>query len=302
MNRFRKLGRFIYRMDNFNRVIVFVSMCLFLFLPSTLLYYTKSDNYSFFSVMACVMMIGISIGNGLFVLLRPLKTTWFYFFALVLMFLFLFQNCDFTIIPYSINVIAIFIISLCYCILGFAINLVYLLYYVRRKTKSEMNENTNNDTIFDFLGGNKKNKAVSDKLDELTDYGTFADKAKKKISGGKFSRFMRIFSFAVSCICCIYYFAAQVGSVSITKNIFAINLLLILLLLTLALVASLLYPVEFKYIYYFNALFLLITSIISAGENSAKPFFLILSVIMNGLSFLLTLIVEGRIWTGSDSD
>lgn len=302
MNHIRKIGKFIYRMDNFNRIIVFVSMALFLFLPSVLLYYTKSDNYSFFSVMACVMMIGIIIGNGLLVLFRPLKTTWFYFFALILMFLFLFQNCDFTILPYRINMTAIFILCLIYCILGFVINLVYLLYYIRRRTKSEMNEKTNNDTIFDFLGGNKKNEAVSQKLEQLTEYGTFADKAKKKISGGKFSRTMRIISFVVTLICCIYYFAGQVGSTAIARNIFAINLLMILLLLTLALVASLLYPVEFKYIYYFNALFLLVTAIISAGQTDAKPIFLILSVILDGLSFLLTLIVEGRTWTGADPD
>jgi hypothetical protein len=75
-----------------------------------------------------------------------------------------------------------------------------------------------------------------------------------------------------------------------------------LLTLPIVIVASLLYPLDFKYLFYFNAFLILVLSIISCSVYHLHPAMLIVAIIIVGLSFLVTLIVEGRTWTGANPD
>ena len=59
----KRISSFVFRIDTFNRIIVFVSMALFLVFPSWVLYQTKSDNYTFGNVMASILLLGIIIGD-----------------------------------------------------------------------------------------------------------------------------------------------------------------------------------------------------------------------------------------------
>ena len=172
---------------------------------------------------------------------------------------------------------------------------------MRRKTKSEWNEKTNNDTIYDFLGGVKKNEKISDRLSEAirkSEVGFEIDRIKNV----KLSRMTRIASFIITYIICIVYFFKLNGFSSLYYNQMAVVLFISILVLPLCLFMSVLYPYDYKYMYYFNALFFLLCAIIDSRFYHMKAFFLILSIILTGLSLLVTLIVEGRTWTGAKPD
>lgn len=301
MRKLKNIARFIYRVDNFNRIIVFVSMCFFIVLPSMYLYYLNDENYTINVTMPSLLLLGLVLGNGLLVLYRPLRTTWLYFLINIIAFPFIHLAFDYDAVEVNLQHTAIFWVSYVYCILGFFINLYYLTKIFKRKSKSEMDERTNNDNAYDFLGGKKSNEAVSERLKEL-EGNSFISSATNKIKQAKFSRVFRIVSFFVVFVFMFLYFITTLTRNYITQNQLAVILIIGLLVLPISLVASLLYPVDFKYIYYFNGFLVLLLAIIACTRYEIRPVLLILSIIFLGLSFLVTLIVEGRTWTGGKPD
>lgn len=301
MTKLRKLFRFIARIDNFNRIIVFVSMTLFIVLPSMYLYKTTNDNYSFDVVMPSTFLLGLIIGNGLLVLYKPLRSTWLYFLICIIAFPFIYFAYDFQSVSIPIHHLAIFWICYIYCILGFLINLIYLLTLFRKKSKSEMDEKTNNDNSYDFLGGEKKNKVVAEHLKELRG-DDFIDRASDRIKRAKLSRLSRVVSFVFMYVTIFVYFCLSTQIAPVNENLLSTILLIGLLTLPIVIVASLLYPLDFKYLFYFNAFLILVLSIISCSVYHLHPAMLIVAIIIVGLSFLVTLIVEGRTWTGANPD
>lgn len=301
MTKLRRLFRFIARIDNFNRIIVFVSMTLFIVLPSMYLYKTTNENYSFDVVMPSTFLLGLIIGNGLLVLYKPLRSTWLYFLICIIAFPFIYFVYDFQAVSVHIHYLAIFWICYIYCILGFLVNLIYLISILRKKSKSEMNEQTNNDNIYDFLGGEKKNKVVDEHLKEL--HGDdFIYRTSNRLNKAKLSRLSRVVSFFISYIIITVYFIVSIQSTSVRDNVLATILLIGLLTLPIIIVSSLLYPLDFKYLFYFNAFLIMVLSIISCSTYKMNPFMLIVAIILVGISFLITLIVEGRTWTGANPD
>ena len=301
MTKLRRLFRFIARIDNFNRIIVFVSMTLFIVLPSMYLYKTTNENYSFDVVMPSTFLLGLIIGNGLLVLYKPLRSTWLYFLICIIAFPFIYFVYDFQAVNVHIHYLAIFWICYIYCILGFLVNLIYLISILRKKSKSEMNEQTNNDNIYDFLGGEKKNKVVDEHLKEL--HGDdFIYRTSNRLNKAKLSRLSRVVSFFISYIIIAIYFIVAIQSTSVRDNVLATILLIGLLTLPIIIVSSLLYPLDFKYLFYFNVFLIMVLSIISCSTYKMNPFMLIVAIILVGISFLITLIVEGRTWTGANPD
>lgn|GEM_PF-794817 len=301
MTKLRRLFRFIARIDNFNRIIVFVSMTLFIVLPSMYLYKTTNENYSFDVVMPSTFLLGLIIGNGLLVLYKPLRSTWLYFLICIIAFPFIYFVYDFQAVIVHIHYLAIFWICYIYCILGFLVNLIYLISILRKKSKSEMNEQTNNDNIYDFLGGEKKNKVVDEHLKEL--HGDdFIYRTSNRLNKAKLSRLSRVVSFFISYIIIAIYFIVSIQSTSVRDNVLATILLIGLLTLPIIIVSSLLYPLDFKYLFYFNVFLIMVLSIISCSTYKMNPFMLIVAIILVGISFLITLIVEGRTWTGANPD
>ena len=301
MTKLRRLFRFIARIDNFNRIIVFVSMTLFIVLPSMYLYKTTNENYSFDVVMPSTFLLGLIIGNGLLVLYKPLRSTWLYFLICIIAFPFIYFVYDFQAVSVYIHYLAIFWICYIYCILGFLVNLIYLISILRKKSKSEMNEQTNNDNIYDFLGGEKKNKVVDEHLKEL--HGDdFIYRTSNRLNKAKLSRLSRVVSFFISYIIIAVYFIVSIQNTSVKDNVLATILLIGLLTLPIIIVSSLLYPLDFKYLFYFNVFLIMVLSIISCSTYKMNPFMLIVAIILVGISFLITLIVEGRTWTGANPD
>lgn len=240
--------RLLSRMDILDRIIVFVSMCLFVALPSMVLYFTDDDNYTFYAVMPSLLFIGSVLGNGVLTLYRPLKTAWFYFLIHFIFLPWIFLNYDFSVLPWSINSFAVLLISMIYCGIGFLINLLYFFTILRRKG-NPLDEKTNNDSIYDFLGGQKKNVAISDRLDHIMDEQNIPSDRLKHI---KLSRTTRLLSFAILFAIIIVYMISTLIKFGFRKNEFFIILLLLLISSSVSLVYSMIYPVDFKYIYYFN--------------------------------------------------
>ncbi len=301
MSRFTRFLKAISRMDNFNRIIVFVSMVMFMVLPCMVLFYTSDDNYSFKSVMPSILMLGILLGDGILVLIRPLKTSWAYFFCNLIATPLIYSCYDVSPIPGKINSFAIMVISMVYCGVGLFINLFYLFRLMKRKNGSMSDEKTNNDSIFDFLGGQKKNKTIADKLDKAVKENNPSE-TLDRIKHIKLSRASRIITYGISLVISLIYLISALTKKGSDGNIFAIIMFLVMVLSSILLIASLIFPTDFKYLYYSNTIFLYICAIISSKQYEMKSIFLILTIILVGLSFLITLIVEGRTWTGADTD
>ena len=265
------------------------------------LYKTTNENYSFDVVMPSTFLLGLIIGNGLLVLYKPLRSTWLYFLICIIAFPFIYFVYDFQAVSVHIHYLAIFWICYIYCILGFLVNLIYLISILRKKSKSEMNEQTNNDNIYDFLGGEKKNKVVDEHLKEL--HGDdLIYRTSNRLNKAKLSRLSRVVSFFISYIIIAVYFIVAIQSTSVRDNVLATILLIGLLTLPIIIVSSLLYPLDFKYLFYFNVFLIMVLSIISCSTYKMNPFMLIVAIILVGISFLITLIVEGRTWTGANPD
>lgn len=297
----KKFVSTILRIDNLSRIMVFLSMVLFLVVPSLVLFYLDEGNQTADVVIRCIVVIGIILGPGLIALVRPIRTTLLYFIELLFCLIVEFYMFNPTDIISGVNFAALFWLEVIYCLVAILLNAIMLRAYMRKKKKQiqATKEDTNEDTVFDFLNAASSNREIEEDLENIME-----DKEKRRMQTAKqmkFSRALRIFSFAVCFITMLVYFIDVIQKSNRISTIYRL-LLLGILLIPLVFVCSLKYPRDFKYLYFYDTAFFLTLSLISSSEMQLKPIFLIISLIVLFLCLILTLIVEGRTWMGSSSD
>ena len=160
----RKLLAYLLRIDNLDRIMVFVSIALFLVTPSYVLYWTTESNQVTDTVIRCITLIGVIAGSGVITLVRPIRTTPFYFLELLIVYSI--QFSEFNPLGFYLNFVAIFWLEIIYCIIGFLVSLFSYKHYAKRKKKqtSAMNEDTNEDTVYDFLNASDANKHIEEDI------------------------------------------------------------------------------------------------------------------------------------------
>lgn len=297
----KKVLSFILRIDNLDRIMVFVSMGLFLVVPSFVLYYTDETNQVTDVVIRCITLIGAIVGTGTITLMRPIRTTFFYFLELLIIYTLQFSN--FSPSEFNLNFKTIFWLEIVYCLIGFAISLLAYLHYSKKKKKqtSASREDTNEDTLYDFLNATSANKHIEDDIENIME-----EKEKEKMKQRKqmkFSRLARIFSFGfVFITMMIYFITSEQKEGAIATDAFSELVLVGLILIALTFLSSLKFPRDYKYLYFYTTGFFLTLCLIISKQFKMNPVFLIISIVILMLSFLITLIVEGRTWMGGISD
>ncbi len=297
----KKLVSFLLRIDNMSRIMVFVSMALFLVVPSLILFYLDEGNQTTDIVIRCIVLIGIILGPGLIALVRPIRTTLLYFIELLFTLIVEFFEFNPTDILDGVNFAALFWLEVIFSVIAICVNAVMLKKYMGRKKKviQATKEDTNEDTVFDFLNATSSNDKIEEDLENIME-----EKEKLKMRAAKkmkFSRALRIFSFAFSYITLLVYFIDVIQKTDPFGTMYHL-LLLSIILIPLVFLCSLKYPRDFKYLYFYDTAFFLTLSLICSSELHLKPIFLIISLVVLILSLILTLIVEGRTWMGSSSD
>lgn len=289
----------ILRMDNFNRITVFISLVIFLITPSIILYSLNESNYSLELSVACLSVLGVDIGIGLFTLYKPIRTTWFYFLSCLFCLL---GNSKSFLYPSNIpyleehNLAGLYYTEIALASICLLINLIFFSrsFYRYQKSKSITSEKTNADSPYDFLNGGEINKDIELKIRNLDKNNEMVG----KIKGVKFSRTSRITSFIVLTLVLIYLFL-RINDIK-TASVYP-TFISLLALAPISFIASLFLPGDFKYIYYYVVIFYIVMLLLgSPGAVSLR--LLILVLIVHGLSLLITLITEGRTWTGNSID
>ncbi len=294
--------RFLLRIDNINRILVLVSRAFFLSLPSYILFYLQ-DGYEWKTiVIPCLRRLGATIGVGILCVYRPRRMTFAYFFerALILLSMFLSQA------PFgrqlSLSVHPIVILFLVYCLLARLVNLLFLAYYFRKRSffgKNSRKEGTNGDGPFDFLNAVPTNKNIENDLNSIPEgkRGIIL-KERKQI---KLSKVRRTIAFFLAIVRFILSFIQSGNPHSLPSQVSLVGILS----LPLFYGGSLLFPRHFKYGFYFNGRRFLLCDYLSFdfhGKIGSFHFFFLAARILFGITFLVSLIVEGRIWTGSKED
>lgn len=297
----KKLLAYLLRIDNLDRIMVFVSVALFLVTPSYVLYWTTESNQVTDIVIRCITAIGVIAGSGVITLARPIRTTPFYFLELLIVYSIQFSG--FNPPGFDLDFISIFWLEIIYCIIGLLVSFFAYLRYTKRKKKKTgaMNEDTNEDTIYDFLNASDANKHIEDDIENIM--GQEERERMRRNKQMKFSRLARIFSFVVSFITLLVYFisSSQKGALG-AKGVYPQLVFLSMILISVIFIASLRYPRDFKYLYFYNDGFFLLLLLIISREFMMKSAFLIVAFVVLMMSFLITLIVEGRTWMGGLSD
>jgi hypothetical protein len=302
-NKLKAFFRFLFRVDVLNRIIVFISIGFFVVIPSITLYYLNESNFSLTDVVPCLMILGIVVGTGLFCLYKPVRTTWFYFLEVLFVLAVYsdyFLNVTVNDLVDTYNLAGIFGVEVSYCVVGLLINIVFFIKSISRYRKSKLayDEHTNADSPYDFLNGAETNKEIERTVDRIIP----DDRTRQRISAirsVKLSRTLRVASLFVYLI---------VGVVTLIQ-IKADHTSLIyyptmtgLLILPVLLVVSIFLPRDFKYIYYYNGTFFLFLMILCANNSALKPLWIIVGLVFFVVSLLVTLITEGRTWTGANPD
>lgn len=299
----KRFASFIFRVDVLNRIIVFISIAFFVVLPSIILYHLDDTNFSLRDSVPSLMVLGVVLGTGLLTFYRPIRTTWFYFLQVALVLsLYYGYFAEVSVdgisdIFYTGNIIAV---EITYCVIGFLLNIVFFFISFNRYRKSKIafDEHTNADTFFDFVNGGETNKQIEKEVNDIIP-NTLEGRAVQKLKNTKFSRILRIGSLF------FYLFAVFDALFSIgfssTYMIF-VPAAVSLLSLPILVLVSILYPRDFKYMYYYNAIFLNFMLILCSTSANITPFFMIISLVILVVSLLVTLITEGRTWTGATPD
>lgn len=289
----------LLRMDNFNRITVFIFLVVCLIEPSIILYDMHESNYSLNLAISCLCVLGINIGIGLFTLYKPIRTTWFYFLSCL--FGLLSNSSSFlhpSDIPYleEHNLAGIFYTQIALAFICLIINLIFFFksFYKYQKSKNMTSEKTNMDSPYDFLNGGEINKDIEIQIRHMDENNSMV----KRIKGVKLSRTARIVSFIILTLMLIYFYLKS-GDF---KNLPMSELLLVISFLApISFIASLFFPGDFKYIYYYVVILFSVMMILGS-QGKLYMRLLIVILIFHGLSLLLTLITEGRTWTGGSID
>lgn len=306
MGRMKKRGpgfvRFILRIDNINRILVIVSRIFYLALPSYLLFHLHDQQNWKEIVIPCLIRLAAALGDGLLCVYRPTRRTFLYFFERFCILLVRFV----TQAPFgrnlALSVHSIVIVLLVYACLGRIVNLSFLGYYLRKRTlwgKNSRKEGTNGDSAYDFLNAKPTNKKIENDLESIPE-GTEKQR-RKRIKQTKLSKVRRTIGFIVAILRFVVAFIQSNQSFNLTFQVSLVGVLV----LPLFYFGSLQFPRHFKYGFFLNGRRLRICDYLSfefSGGPSALNFCFILFRIIFGISFLVCLIVEGRIWTGAPED
>ncbi|MFA6861679.1 MAG: hypothetical protein WCR56_04805 [Bacilli bacterium] len=296
--------KYLSRVDVANRILVFISMTSFLFLPSYILYYIDDYNSNSAIVLPCLLLIADLVGNGLITLYRPVRVSWYYFLVtacILCIYSDRFINVSAVDLS-SIRTDAIFYTEITYCIIALIINIVFYIVYLlkKRRYKSEFKEDTNADSFFDFLNGKETNKEIEKEVENIP-----SSRQKKVMKFGKrvkLSRFTRGLSLLMYLyVACFYFFTIASKTTLITTEIYY-PLIMGVVLLPILFIASLMFPRDFKYMFYYNCALFEVAAIIVSSDANVKPTLLIVCISFLCVSLLITMITEGRAWTGATPD
>lgn len=298
MKKIKRALRFLFRPDVFNRIMVFLTLCFIIVIPSMVLYQVQDFNNSIEVVLPSLFLLASSLGIGCISIYRPSRTGWFFFFeCLTTMLIFGKQSLKPDSVIYPVNPEPFFIISIILLIAGFGVNLFYLLYFLRAKKrlKSEFNEETSHDDFFHFLSGDDhQNKVIEQKADKIQ----FGEKSEiTKLMKIKFSSLVRIAS-AIIMVVAAFFQLIKLTSAGTDMYICRKFLFLLLIFIPLCVVASILYPKNFKYLYFFLGFVLLIAVLTGDYQNILNDVILIIEIILLALALIVTMIAEGRTWSG----
>lgn len=299
----KRIVLYLLRIDNLNRILVLLSMFLFFFYPSYILYFTNAENIDANIVIPCLVMLGVVLGLGVFSLYRPIRTTLFYFFEILTVLLVEFYGLKPNYIGNHINEKSLFFIEVFVCVISIAINLFIFSYYLRgHRAKAARKEGTNEDTIFDFLNANESNKRIEHALERITEKenGRNYMREAKQI---KFSRLLRTISFGFAELLFVVYLIQEgVKAQAIIATTFSKIAFLGSLCTPIVYYFSILYPKDFKYLYFYNTGLFLLFLITSSKAGGYRPVASIVVMILLCIAFVFNLIVEGRTWMGASSD
>ena len=303
-NKLKKFFNIFFRIDIFNRLFVFLSMILFLILPSYVLYCIKDYNNYISVVLPCVVLLAIILGNGLFALYKPTKIPIFYFLSLIVVYLiYNKQFINISVISLPINLLAIYIIELCYCLLGFLSN-IYLIYKhtLKKNNKYFFKDFANSDSIYDFLNARPTNEKIENKIEDISKTGDLKWHLMPIFKRIKLSKLMRGISFIAVLISSVYYLI----NIAANENIFdspLTSIIIINLLLSSFLICfTIIYPKDFKYVFFYNICVLELAGILCCKYSDLNPMMMIICLTWSVLSLLVALITEGRTWMGATPD
>lgn len=301
MNGFKRFLSFIFRVDIFNRIIVAISMIIFLIEPSIVLYFSGNYDNNLNDILPSLVLLVVIVGTGSFTIYRPIKSTWLYFLQ-ILFTLCLFSNNFLNITLYAnINKVGLFITELIYCSIGFIINIITLARTAHRYNKNKIlfNEYTNRDAIYDFLSATDKNAKIEEQLEQLDSQNLF--KLYIPIKKLKLSRTLRFISLIIYEIVSIYYLI-RIKSVGAEADIIIYPLVSGMVMLPIIMLMSVFFPRDFKYIFFYNIIVYSLFTIFCCRSANVSIIIMLISLVASTLAFFATLIVEGRTWTGSPID
>ncbi len=297
----KKFIAFIFRIDIFNRIIVFISMILFLILPSYVLYMVDDYNTYLTTILPCIMLLSCLIGTGLFTLYKPTKLSIFYFLELLVILCMYRENFIYvSVVGIGMNLSAISTTEIVYASLGLFLNTIFMLkYYMKRPNKYSFKDITNGDSLYDFLNARPINKKIEKDIEALVESSSQPSLMPivKKI---KLSRFVRNLSYLVF-LTCVFFYMFNILARSGDSDLWSV--LVISLLVSLFLIAfTIIYPKDYKYLFYYTTIIFEISGLICCRRAGLSPVFFIIAISINVISLLVTLITEGRIWTGAEPD
>lgn len=299
----KKVINFLLRIDVFNRIIVFISMVLFLILPSYVLYSITNYNNNIDIVLPCLLLLSAIIGTGLFALYNPIKLSLFYFLELLI--ILVTYNKNFTnlyIIDDRINQTAIFILETCYCAISFLFNAFFIFKYLfRRNNRYAFKELTNSDSIYDFLNARPYNKKIENKIEDISRTSNKINlmPSLKKL---KLSKTMRTITYISVLVLTIYYFLNIIAQGNIENNPMTYVLSVLLLTTSSAISFTAIFPKDYRYAFFYNVCILEVAGILTCRYSDLNPLMFIICLIWAVLSLLAALITEGRTWMGATPD
>lgn len=298
----KKILGLIFRIDNLNRILVVISMALFLVYPSIILYHIDETNRAVNTIVPCLLIIATVVGAGSFSLVRPFRVPFFYFVEMLILLPVELYNFDPNGIDVNINMTAVIWLEAIYCLIAILINAVVFIRYWRRNSNAYLKEDTNGDTVYDFLNAVSPNKKIENDLEKITEEGDKNNLMKKR-KEIVFSRALRCVSYGLIAIMLIVYILACVNDhIGLSASYFERLNLESLIIISLAFFFSMFFPRDFKYLYFYHTAVFLVFDMILAKNEGYKNVFYILAIVLLGVVFLLTLIVEGRTWMGADSE
>ena len=154
--------------------------------------------------------------------------------------------------------------------------------------------------VFDRINARDSNENIEKQLEKITQKNERNIMAR--IKSLKFSRVTRLCSAIVFLAVSIFYLALLSGRHNeVDIPLFRVALLGIFVIAFL-LGMSFLFPKDFKYVYYYNGILFSVSLILSCQNANVTPFFGIIATAVIFLSFLLTMIVDGRTWMGAKPD